>query len=125
MGANENRQAVEAFWRLVEQQDWDAAGALLHDDFVQEWPQSGERLRGRDNSMAVNKNYPGIPSVTVRRMLAGGDLVTSEVTLDYGGTLYLGVSVFEFRDGRIISQTDYFAEPFQAPEWRAQWVERM
>jgi ketosteroid isomerase-like protein len=125
MGEQENRNVVEQLWRLMEKQDWQAAGALLHDDFVQEWPQSGERIRGRENCMAVNQNYPGFPTQTVGRILAGGDLVTSEVKLDYGGHLYHGVSIFEFRDGKILKETDFFAQPFDAPGWRAQWVERM
>ena len=81
MGAEENKQVVERLWELAEKQDWDGAGALLHDDFVQEWPQSGERIRGRDNCMAVNKNYPGFPKMTMRRALSDGDLVTT-VDLD-------------------------------------------
>jgi ketosteroid isomerase-like protein len=125
MGEHENRQTIERLWQLMEKQDWDAAGALVHDDFVQEWPQSGERIRGRENSMAINRNYPGFPKQSVGRILAGGDLVTSEVTLDYGGQVYKGVSIFEFKDGKIIRETDYFAQPFEAPQWRAQWVERM
>ena len=125
MGAEENKQVVERLWNLMEKQDWSAAGELLHDDFVQEWPQSGERIRGRQNAMAINQNYPGFPSQTMGRILAAGDLVTSEVTLDYGGQVYRGVSIFEFRDGKIGKETDYFAQPFGAPAWRAQWVERM
>jgi ketosteroid isomerase-like protein len=124
MGAEENRQTVERLWQLMEKQDWGAAGALLHDDFVQEWPQSGERIRGRDNAMAINQNYPGFPTSTVGRILAAGDLVTSQVVLDYGGQIYHGISIFEFRDGLIVRETDYFAQPFQAPSWRARWVER-
>jgi ketosteroid isomerase-like protein len=124
MGAEENRQTIERLWKLMEKQDWNAAGELLHDDFVQEWPQSGERIRGRENSMAINQNYPGFPSQTVGRILAAGDLVTSEVTLNYGGQIYRGVSIFEFRDGKVVKETDYFAQPFKAPEWRSQWVER-
>jgi ketosteroid isomerase-like protein len=125
MGAEENRQTVERLWQLLEKQDWTAAGALLHDDFVQEWPQSGERIRGRDNTMAINQNYPGFPTSTVRRTLADGDLVTSEVVLDYSGQIYRGVSIFEFRDGLVVRETDYFAQPFEAPSWRTRWVERM
>jgi ketosteroid isomerase-like protein len=125
MGTEENKQVVERLWNLMEKQDWSAAGELLHDDFVQEWPQSGERIRGRQNAMAINQNYPGFPSQTLGRVLAAGDLVTSEVTLDYGGQVYQGVSIFEFRDGKIAKETDYFAQPFGAPAWRAQWVERM
>ena len=124
MGTEGNRQTVERLWQLMEKQDWGAAGSLLHDDFVQEWPQSGERIRGRDNAMAINQNYPGFPTSTVGRILATGDLVTSEIVLDYGGQIYHGVSIFEFRDGLIVKETDYFAQPFQAPSWRARWVER-
>jgi ketosteroid isomerase-like protein len=125
VGSEENRQTVERLWSLLEKQDWGAAGELLHDDFVQEWPQSGERIRGRDNSMSINQNYPGFPAQTMGRTKAAGDLVTSEVTLDYGGQLYHGVSIFDFRDGKIVKETDYFAQPFEAPGWRARWVERM
>ena len=124
MGAEENRQTVERLWQHMEKQDWTAAGELLHDDFVQEWPQSGERIRGRENSMAINQNYPGFPTQTVGRILAAGDLVTSEVTLNYGSQIYHGVSIFEFRDGKVVKETDYFAQPFKAPGWRSQWVER-
>jgi ketosteroid isomerase-like protein len=124
MGAEENRQTIERLWQLMEKQDWSGAGELLHDDFVQEWPQSGERIRGRENSMAINQNYPGFPTQTVDRILAAGDLVTSEVTLNYGGQIYHGVSIFEFRDGKVVKETDYFAQPFKAPGWRSQWVER-
>jgi ketosteroid isomerase-like protein len=124
MGAEENRQTIERLWQLLEKQDWNAAGELLHDDFVQEWPQSGERIRGRDNCMAINQNYPGFPTQTRGRILAAGDLATSEVTLNYGGNIYRGVSIFEFRDGRVVKETDYFAQPFKAPGWRSQWVER-
>ena len=125
MGERENQQTVERLWQLMEKQDWDGAGSLLHDDFVQEWPQSGERIRGRENSMAINQTYPGFPKATIARTAAGGDVVTSEVTLNYGGQIYQGVSIFEFRDGKIVKETDYFAQPFEAPQWRARWVERM
>ncbi len=46
-------------WSAIGNGDWDAAAALLHDDFVQEWPQSGERIVGRDNALAINRNFPG------------------------------------------------------------------
>jgi ketosteroid isomerase-like protein len=120
-------QVAEAVWKALEARDWDAAGGLLHDDYVQEWPQSGERIVGRDNAIAINQNFPGgLPSMRFRRTLAGGDLAVLEVELIYGdGSRYLGVSVIELRDGKVVRETDYFAQPFQAPQWRAQWVERM
>lgn len=126
MAEDDNRQAVERLYSLIGKQDWTGARDLFHQDYVQEWPQSGERIRGADNSMSINESYPGIPGVDVRRVLSSGDLVTAEVTLKYpdAGT-YQGVSIFEFRDGKIAKQTDYFAQPFDAPEWRSKWVEKM
>jgi ketosteroid isomerase-like protein len=120
-------QVAEAVWKALGARDWEAAKGLLHDDYVQEWPQSGERIVGRDNAIAINQHFPGgLPSMRFRRTLAGGDLAVLEVELTYGdGSRYLGVSVIELRDGKVVRETDYFAQPFQAPQWRAQWVERM
>jgi ketosteroid isomerase-like protein len=127
MDERDGGQVAEAVWRTLEAGDWDAAADLLHEDFVQEWPQSGERIVGRDNAIAINQNFPGgLPTMRFRRTLAGGDLAVLEIGLTYAdGSRYLGVSVIELRDGKIAKETDYFAQPFPAPQWRAQWVERM
>jgi ketosteroid isomerase-like protein len=121
------RQVAEGLWKALQAGDWEAAGGHLHDDFVQEWPQSGERIVGRDNALAIEQHFPGgLPTMRFRRTLAGGDLAVLEVELTYAdGGRYLGVSVLEFRDGKVVKETDYYAQPFPAPEWRAQWVERM
>jgi predicted SnoaL-like aldol condensation-catalyzing enzyme len=120
-------QVAEAVWKALQGGDWETASRYLHDDYVQEWPQSGERIVGRDNAIAINQNFPGgLPTMRFRRTLAGGDLAVLELELTYAdGSRYLGVSVIELRDGKIAKETDYFAQPFQAPQWRAQWVERM
>jgi hypothetical protein len=61
-----------------------------------------------------------------RRTLADGDLAVLELELTYAdGSRYLGVSVVELQDGMVVRETDYFSQPFPAPQWRAQWVERM
>jgi ketosteroid isomerase-like protein len=121
------RQVAEAVWKALAAGDWETASRYLHDDFVQEWPQSGERIVGRDNAVAINQNFPGgLPTMRFRRTLAGGDLAVLEVELTYAdGSRYLGVSVLELRDGKVVKVSDYYAQPFQAPQWRAQWVERM
>ena len=116
---------IDQLWAMMEKQDWDAAIDLYAEDAVEEWPQSGERIRGRENIMAINKNYPGFHKLTPRRTLATGDIVVSEIVLDYDGQIYNGISVFELKDDKIVKQTDYFAAPFDAPGWRAQWVEKM
>jgi hypothetical protein len=121
------RQVAEAVWRALEAGDWDAASGYLHEEFVQEWPQSGERIVGRDNAIAINQNFPGgLPTMRFRRTLADGDLAVLELELTYAdGSRYLGVSVVELQDGMVVRETDYFSQPFPAPQWRAQWVERM
>ena len=100
-------------------------------DLVQEWPQSGERIRGRDNVIAVNDHYEGAtgttPKMTLRRLSRPGQAWVAEATIDYGDGIQVSlVSILETdAEGTIVRQTDYFANPFDAPEWRRQWVERM
>jgi SnoaL-like protein len=127
MAERDARQVAEGLWTALHTGDWDAARGYLHDDYVQEWPQSGERIVGPDNAMAINQHYPGgLPTMRFRCILAGGDLAVVEVELTYAdSSRYLGVSVIELHDGKVAKETDYFAQPFQAPEWQAQWVERM
>lgn len=127
MAQQDVRQLAEGAWKALEAGDWDAAAAFMHEEYVQEWPQSGERIVGRDNALAVNRNFPGgLPRMTFRRTVGGGNLAVLEVELRYAdGSVYQGVSVLEFRDGKIVKETDYFAQAFDAPQWRAQWVERM
>jgi hypothetical protein len=101
------------------------------EDMVQEWPQSGERIRGRANIEAVNQNYPAStgtsPTMKLRRLLEPGQAWIIEGTIDYGdGIPVSAVSIIETgADGKIVRQTDYFANPFEAPAWRSKWVEQM
>jgi hypothetical protein len=121
----ENRRVLEGLWRAMNDNDLKVAADFYDDNAVQEWPQSGERIVGKANIMAINENYPGLPKASIRRVTGSGDLWVSEVTLDYGGDRYEAVNIFEIKDGKILKETDYFAAPFEAPQWRAQWVEKM
>ena len=99
------------------------------DDFVQEWPQSGERLN-KDASIRLNDAYPEMtgtkPTFAYKRMLGGGDTFVIEGTIDYGdGVPVSYVGIGEVRDGKITRMTEYFANPFEAPAWRADFVEKM
>lgn len=125
MSESENRDAVEQFFKAADAQDWATMRGFYHSDAVEEWPQSGERLVGVDNIMAVNENYPDHPNLQAQRIIGAGSVVIGEAELDYSGTKYNLVSVFEFEDGKIKKEVDYFCEPFEAEEWRAQWVERI
>jgi hypothetical protein len=103
---------------------------MAAEDMVQEWPQSGERIRGRDNIAAVNENYPAgsgtNPKASLRRIVEPGQAWVIESVIDYGdGVPVSAVSIIETKDGKIVRQTDYFANPFEAPAWRSQWVEKM
>jgi ketosteroid isomerase-like protein len=127
MDERDARQVAEKLWKALQVGDWETAAGCLHDDFVQEWPQSGERIVGRDNAIAIEQSFPGgLPTMRFRRTLSGGDLAVLEFELTYAdGSRYLGASILEFRDAKVVRENDYCSQPFQAPEWRAQWVEQM
>jgi SnoaL-like protein len=97
------------------------------DDYVMEMPQSGERFRGRENMRAFQEAHPTPPSsIQLRRVLVKEGLWVAEAVIDYGGgQVSDAVLIFELRDGKMWRDRWYFAEPFEAPEWRTQWVERM
>jgi hypothetical protein len=99
------------------------------DDFVTEWPQSGERVT-RASMMELSSKYPEMsgtsPTFTYRRMLGGGNTFVIEGTIDYGDGIpvsYVGIG--ELREGKVARMTEYFAMGFEAPAWRAAFVERM
>jgi hypothetical protein len=104
---------------------------MASEDLVNEFPQSGERFRGRDNIMAMNQSYAGStgtkPTSKLRRVLKPGEAWVIEGTIDYGdGTPVSAISIVETGpDGKVIKETDYFANPFPAPEWRKQYAEKM
>ena len=93
-----------------------------------EMPQSGERIRGPENTRAFQEAFPSHsnpPSIRIRRVLVRDGLWVVESVIDYGGQVFHGAAILELRDGEIWRDTRYFAEPFEAPEWRAHLVERM
>jgi hypothetical protein len=90
-----------------------------------EMPQSGERIRGREKMREFQEAYPNPPSMQLRRMLVRDGLWVAELVSDYGGLVYDVALIIELRDGKMWRDTRYYAEPFEAPEWRARWVERM
>ena len=98
---------------------------LRHEDYVMEMPQSGERIRGRQNMREFQEAYPNPPGMQLRRVLVRDELWVAELVSDYGGQVYDVALIIELRDGKMWRDTRYYAEPFEAPEWRARWVERM
>src|SRR5512138_3839162 len=121
--ADPNRATLERMFAALQARDWDALTADFADDFVQEWPQSGERITGREHCLTIYRNYPGgPPSIEPKRLTGGGDAWTVESLMRYGDKAVHGISVFEFRDGKVIAERDYWADPFEPPAWRSQWV---
>jgi ketosteroid isomerase-like protein len=121
------KDIVLRFWAAIDANDFPAAGALLHDDYVLKWPQSGEQIRGRENFVAVNANYPaqGRWRVTVHRSVVEGDEVVTDVTVTDGvATTGRAITFSTIRNGSILRQIEYWPDPFAAPTWRARWVER-
>jgi ketosteroid isomerase-like protein len=123
----ESKQVVEQFWITMQTNDFRRVGELLHDDYILEWPQSGERIRGRANFIAVNENYPaqGRWEFTVHQIVAEGDRVVSDVDVTDGAVRGRVITFSTVREGRILHQTEFWPDPYEAPEWRAQWVERL
>ncbi len=119
-----NEAVVDRLVACLNDRRTEVMDELFHEDAIMDWPQSGERVRGGDNRRAVYGSFPQLPTITPRRLVSDGDLVVLEASLDYDGPVYLSVFVFEFRDGLIARETAYWTEPFDAPDWRASWVER-
>ena len=90
-----------------------------------DYPQSGERIRGRKNIQESRFVQPNKKRFTVRRMIGSGDLWVTEFTLTYDDKPSYVVSIMEFRDGLVAHETQYFADPFEPGPSRAHLVERM
>ena len=126
MGHHDNRAILERTMNAMFGGDYETAAEAMAEDAVVEWPQSGERIVGRQACLMVYKNYPGgSPAYQLRRISGGDDLFVVEAVADYSGEKSYATSIVEFRGGKIVKQTDYWSSPFEAPGWRAQWVERM
>jgi ketosteroid isomerase-like protein len=107
----------------IDRGDISVMDEVFHEDAVMEWPASRERVVGGDNRRAVYSHMPVLPKVSNRHVQGTGDLWVAEVTLTYGTKPFAAVLVFQLRDGKIAKEIGYWAEPFEAPEWRSSWVE--
>ena len=119
---------IRELWELFEARAWEAAGKRLADDFVCEWPQTGERFRGRDNFLAMNQAHPA-PNwhIVVRRLIANRTQAAAEVVVTTDESVDVCLGFYEVRDGRISRGVEYWTEHASRPipSWRAEWTERM
>ena len=121
----EIREALNRHWAASDANDFNAEHDIYREDALLEYPQSGERIRGRQNIQASRAAQPNSKRFKVRRIVGTGDLWVTEFILTYDGRPSYSVSVMEFTDGKVARETQYFADPFEPGPSRAHWVERM
>jgi len=142
-----NRQIVDRFMEAGTNNQIDIQEQCLAEDVIEDYPQSGERIRGRTNRRALIENYPGraerewsgkagtivgddqwvmTPAMSLVRINGSGERFTATALINYpNGETWHIIQLIELRGGKIAKLTTYFAEPFEAPAWRAKWVERV
>ena len=143
------RALIDRVARAINEHDFAALDDLFTEDYVNDYPQSGERIRGVANFKATLQNYPeGIrrdgtdpasirvagtderwvvtPMFTVKRVEGSGTTGTAMFTNRYpDGSTWWVVQLFELRGERIARATTFFAPVYEAPEWRAPYIERI
>jgi len=144
MPASSARQSIDTYFKALGERDVEAIVRLMDPKIVIEWPQSGERFRGRDTFKSVFTNYPGLPtgelknvtgsedrwvltpSWTPLQVVGSGDDYTIEGYITYpNGERWSWVAIVHFRDGLVATLTEYFAAPFPPADWRSKWAEKM
>ena len=119
------RAAIEEHWRASEGGETEAEHAIYAEDAILDYPQSGERFRSRATIAAQRGGHPADRHFTVIRIAGRGDLWVSECVITYDGVPSYSVSIMEFAHEHVVHETQYFADPFGAPEWRAALAEPM
>ena len=144
MAEPSNQEIVRRYLDAHAAYDYETVGALRAPDWTTEWPQSGERVRGHANDLAIMDNWPGglptalstrvvgnddrwvmTPAFTMVHVVGDRDLWWAEGTVSYpDGSSWFAAAMLELRNGKLFRETWYFGPPLDAPEWRAPWVER-
>ena len=119
------RMALQRHWNASDAGDFAAEHDIYHEDAVLDYPQSGERIRGRQPIEESRRLQPNRKRFTVRRISGSGDLWVTEYVLTYDGVPSYVVSIMEFRDGLVAHETQYFADRFEPGASRAHLVERV
>jgi hypothetical protein len=142
--ASSDRELIERYIQAEADLDWGALQSMRHQDWIEAWPQTGEKIVGNDNWRLVHENFPGYPEIhvsdvvgadasfvmspafTLVRISGAGDAWVVQGVGHYGdGSTHHIVKLLELRDGKVHAETTYFAPQSDPPEWRANWVERL
>ena len=125
MDQNGIRAALDRHWAASDANDFDAEHDIYREDALLEYPQSGERIRGRHNIQASRTAQPNSKRFQIRRITGAGDLWVTEFILTYDGRPSYAVSVMEFLDGKVARETQYFGDAFEPGPSRAHLVEQL
>jgi ketosteroid isomerase-like protein len=125
MEDREIRAALDHHWAASDANDFEAEHQIYRDDAVLEYPQSGERIRGRQKIQSSRAAQPNRKRFTIRRIIGTGDFWVTEYILSYDGRPSYTVSIMEFRDGKVARETQYFGDAFEPGPSRAHLVERI
>ena len=123
MDEHDIRKALDRHWTASDLDDFEAEHQIYREDAVLEYPQSGERIRGRQKIQASRAAQPNRKRFTIRRISGAGNLWVTEYVITYDGQPSYTVSIMEFADGKVARETQYFGDPFKPGLSRAQWVE--
>jgi len=115
----EIRAELELHWEATVALDLDRAHDIYHDDLT------GERISGERNLYELRAHYPAKLTFKILRIRGEGNLWITELIITYDGRPVNVVTIMEFKDGKVAHETHYYADPFEPPEWRSQWVQRM
>src|SRR5215469_7696844 len=121
----EIRAALDQHWAASDANDFETEHLIYLEDAVLEYPQSGERTRGRRNRQGQRASQPSNKHFSIRRIIGSGELWVTEFILTYDGKPSYTVSIMEFKGDKVERETQYFADPFVAPAFRARWVAQM
>ncbi len=125
LDASDIRALLDRHWAASDTNDFETEHEIYREDAILDYPQSGERIRGRKHIQASRAAQPNQKRFTVRRITGSGNVWVTEYILTYDGRPSHTVSLMEFVDGQVAHETQYFADPFAPGPSRAQWVERI
>src|SRR5690242_10554088 len=115
------------FWRRMAANDFNSVSVVLAPEFVLEWPQSKERIRGAENFARTNHECPahGPWHFTINRVVGTELVAVSDVTVTDGVQTGRAISFFEVAEGKVVRIVEFWPEPYLAPANRAHLVEAM
>lgn len=127
MSEQSAESVVREFWRLMATNDFHSVKSVLALELIVEWPQSKERIRGPERFCQMNAEYPTNSHwrFQIKRLVASGESVVTQVSLTDGSQSAEPVSFFTVQEGKITHLVEYWPEPFAPAENRRHLVEPM